>query len=1209
MNPFIIGPYSESDTGIFLGRTKEIEGLYRSFLLHDYLVCYANSGEGKSSILNAGLFPKLRKNKYFPISIRFRFEEHDVVNFDKIINKAIDLALSECASYVSFDMSSLIYDTDNEGDICWQKDIVNNHVWLRLRYSELKIKNGKGEVENYTPVLIFDQFEEVFTNPASELWTKNFFHWLENLSTDVCPSKILDELRRHIDEDSFPIMRSSKKFKAIFSLRSEYVGNVDYWGLQHYYIPDLKNNRYFLKPLTPEGAKEVIMQPKGIDITPEECEELIRGCSENVDYVREKMPCVPASVLSIICHELYEHTEKQRTVTLKSLHNDKNATIESILENYYLKLLKRSGITDDKMRDAFENALVDDRGNRKRIETNHKDFSLITQEQIKKLKDNHLLRVVSSASGKSGEVVELPHDKFCGFIMNHKNKRFEEIQARNNNLKEWLLLGVLGIILGATAWYFHYIFIDTVKPLISDFFDFLKREQRTNNLLSFILYLSQNIGRYEILAIICIIQSVILLPCSILCFAKQWKKIAIGLSFCATLTSMWLIHRAESVIDGNIGSFALLSLLLSSGIALHTTIKWKNITKSEVSSWPIWGSWFAFFSYLFWEFLRSLKIGVSDPSDSWYFVILLPMLLLAWTYTYFKINIPAKRYFKGRYRATIQLLIILVLIGALAINNMFEYSNEFKFGIFKICTIFIAALGAIIYYLWNIKSVYKRFIAITINVFALICVYILNLGYNPLMINYNNVYFVYSWRMVYVKEPTANLLGICVPIDGDTIMPCVMSYDEEIKKYKLCSQKFEDNPILNGDSATICGSFTWKNGVAKGKLGYFPTLEEHIRIIKDNRDTLSLSKEINYYSNELYQEIRSACLDYIINAKTYSLKDVKSFGILDSLQNKAFEEELKKWDTNIKDTIIDNRDRIDVIEDKDIHRLLSIITKSLYLYVLKDRILQKDFPSIFTLENFYYILYYSSVPGFSRNYNLSSIMNINVGGINQNLSIGTWVCSDDVINEKCFAWYNLFIKLCEMDIFYNHQIFVDKIHKQYGREEFEKYEKYEKYMSNYLSRLKSLNNRSEILLEELKQNEEPIFGIRSLLALINDKNVLMDEMKESISDFIFTAEECEAINEDIAFNKYSKRLLDVFFNILEKKTYNIYSDVFENICMFLISARYIRGYNIEEEHERFVNIGDIHDGFYDSLMSIDPMMSESLENVKELSRQIVDRLK
>ena len=186
MNPYIIGPYKESDSSKFLGRTAEIKEMYKNFMQNDYLVCYANSGEGKSSILNAGLFPQLRKNKYFPINIRFNFDNeiNTVSDFDKIINDIIDESLNN-QNNISYIIKSTLYETDDNESTSLQNELILKYVWLRLRYSELIINDEKGNTITYTPVLVFDQFEEVFTNPRNEIWTLNFFKWLEELSTDM----------------------------------------------------------------------------------------------------------------------------------------------------------------------------------------------------------------------------------------------------------------------------------------------------------------------------------------------------------------------------------------------------------------------------------------------------------------------------------------------------------------------------------------------------------------------------------------------------------------------------------------------------------------------------------------------------------------------------------------------------------------------------------------------------------------------------------------------------------------------------------------------------------------------------------------------------------------------------------------------------------------------------------------------------------------
>ena len=63
------------------------------------------------------------------------------------------------------------------------------------------------------PLLIFDQFEEVFTK-ANYVWTDAFFGWLEEISTDYVPESLstVNTLGSEIP--------TQKNFKALFSFKS-----------------------------------------------------------------------------------------------------------------------------------------------------------------------------------------------------------------------------------------------------------------------------------------------------------------------------------------------------------------------------------------------------------------------------------------------------------------------------------------------------------------------------------------------------------------------------------------------------------------------------------------------------------------------------------------------------------------------------------------------------------------------------------------------------------------------------------------------------------------------------------------------------------------------------------------------------------------------------------------------------------------------------
>ena len=261
-NTFLgLQPYTEEDAYRFKGRAEESQELFRLIVRNDFTVCYAESGEGKTSLLNAGVFPLLRENMYFPIAITFTSDDYKVTpdNFSTIIDRCIKDSITE-------------YNEKNKGinveyRLC-SSDFLGLDCQTELqrelsRYSWWKLRNYRPQAMGltFTPVFVFDQFEEVFNMPGSIVWTKKFFDWLEEVSSDSCPDEIAKKVRAIIGSNAaFPAIKEEKDFKAVFSLRKEFIGELDYWGMQTHFIPALKDNRYCLKPLTYKGAKKVMTQ-------------------------------------------------------------------------------------------------------------------------------------------------------------------------------------------------------------------------------------------------------------------------------------------------------------------------------------------------------------------------------------------------------------------------------------------------------------------------------------------------------------------------------------------------------------------------------------------------------------------------------------------------------------------------------------------------------------------------------------------------------------------------------------------------------------------------------------------------------------------------------------------------------------------------------------------------------------------------------------
>ena len=68
-------PYGDDGNFEFVGRSDETWALYDRIIRNEYTVYYAASGEGKSSLIRAGLLPILRRRDFFPVYIVFEDKE------------------------------------------------------------------------------------------------------------------------------------------------------------------------------------------------------------------------------------------------------------------------------------------------------------------------------------------------------------------------------------------------------------------------------------------------------------------------------------------------------------------------------------------------------------------------------------------------------------------------------------------------------------------------------------------------------------------------------------------------------------------------------------------------------------------------------------------------------------------------------------------------------------------------------------------------------------------------------------------------------------------------------------------------------------------------------------------------------------------------------------------------------------------------------
>ncbi len=430
-NTFLgLQPYTEADAYRFKGRTDESQELFRLIVRNDYTVCYAESGEGKTSLLNAGVFPLLRENMFFPIEITFTSDDYQRTpdNFDTIIDRCIKDSISEYNEknkglHIEYELCSTDFQ-DTDSRLALQKEL--------SKYSWWKLRNYKPQAMGltFTPVFVFDQFEEVFNLPGSIVWTKKFFDWLEDVSSNSCPDEIVSKVREIIGTNAaFPAIKEEKDFKAVFSLRKEFIGELDYWGMQKCFIPSLKDNRYCLKALTYEGAKNVMAQQQRFaeDKVEQVLHYFVKQYSREPEKtISENLPVIPALLLSVVC----DSWEKDLDFFSGKDVDEIGQSLNIILERFYdealssiIKELSRqegNGQTDA-IRGDIENAifaLVDGNGKRvrrKSSELSHLDFDAKYKEI---LRDNRIIKI-SKVDGE--DYVEIVHDSLCPIIAKRKD--------------------------------------------------------------------------------------------------------------------------------------------------------------------------------------------------------------------------------------------------------------------------------------------------------------------------------------------------------------------------------------------------------------------------------------------------------------------------------------------------------------------------------------------------------------------------------------------------------------------------------------------------------------------------------------------------------------------------------------------------------------------------------------------------------------------
>jgi tetratricopeptide (TPR) repeat protein len=316
-----LSAFTEDLEAYFCGRTKETEDLFRRVKRKLLTTLFGMSGLGKTSLLQAGLFPILRREGYLPVPIRLDYQLQ-APDLGEQVKAALTKALEDAD--LAHPVSPGFEDT----------------LWEFLHRRDLEWKHTAGNI--LTPVLVFDQFEEIFTlgnAPALRAKRLPFLPELADLIENRPPASLerkLEDEPERIDT----ILFAKQDYRVLLSLREDYLPQLE--GLKPL-APSIMENRQRLRQMTGTQALEVLLKPGAGLVSPEVARQIVgfvakaggTGKTLAVDEFAELE--VPPPILSLFARQLNDRRRQRGLAEITPALLSESA--EGILEGFYEECL------------------------------------------------------------------------------------------------------------------------------------------------------------------------------------------------------------------------------------------------------------------------------------------------------------------------------------------------------------------------------------------------------------------------------------------------------------------------------------------------------------------------------------------------------------------------------------------------------------------------------------------------------------------------------------------------------------------------------------------------------------------------------------------------------------------------------------------------------------------------------------------------------
>ena len=401
-NPYV-GPraFTLAERNRFFGREREARELLSRVIAERLVLFYAQSGAGKTSLINTRLIPQLKDQSVayavLPVgrvSGDLPKEVQDVANifiFNLLLH--LDHSTGDPNRFAAMSLKDFLMGLSSEDG-------------ERYKY-DASIASEAPSAEYATPlhVLIIDQFEEIFTTHL-ERWQERagFF--------------------RQLDE----AMAADPQLWVVLSLREDYVAALDP------YAPLLANRmraRFYMQRMGYETALEAVRRPAEQYGWPfaagvaEQWVDNLRQLPVREDTALRLGEFVEPVQLQVVCYQLWEKLKDREPGEITAHDVEQLGNVDAALADFYeqtvARVVQAGAVSEVQLREWFNRELITEARTRGTVYMGKTQTAGLANEVVSSLIDRYLLRVEIRAGGSW---VELIHDRFVEPILRTNERWF-----------------------------------------------------------------------------------------------------------------------------------------------------------------------------------------------------------------------------------------------------------------------------------------------------------------------------------------------------------------------------------------------------------------------------------------------------------------------------------------------------------------------------------------------------------------------------------------------------------------------------------------------------------------------------------------------------------------------------------------------------------------------------------------------------------------